>query len=96
MRELFGSAKPGLNDEVLKKSMEELRQENSRLFFELKSALDTNHEDLERQAAYLDQLSEFARAIMSLDDKAIESNLQITIAKRNRAPQYASIETDLE
>lgn len=78
------------------KSIETLREENSRLFFELKRALDTNHEDLERQASHLDQLSEFARAIMSLDDRVIESNLQITVAKRNRAPKYANIEAELD
>jgi|LauGreDrversion4_2_1035121.scaffolds.fasta_scaffold1027862_1 hypothetical protein len=33
---------------------------------------------------------------MSLDDQVIESNLSITIAKRNKAPKYASIEAELE
>ncbi len=50
-------------------------------------------EALKRQKEYLKQLQEFSKAILTIEDKAIEKNYLLTIQKRNKAPLFMNMES---
>lgn len=70
-----------LNLEIIR-----VKEENSRLYFELKASYDTSKDLLCRLRDSFRVASDFAKAIMTLEDRVIESNYSLTIAKRNKAP----------
>ena len=45
IRELFGSQVPGQHEELVRQ-IDNLKEENSRLFFDLKNALEHQHQEL--------------------------------------------------
>ncbi|CDW72136.1 UNKNOWN [Stylonychia lemnae] len=90
IRELFG-VQPGENADMGEK-ITEMKDENSKLYFELRNGYDHEADALKKQKDYLKQLQDFAKAILSIEDKVIEKNLNFTLQKRNKAPLYANVE----
>lgn len=87
--------KPG-QFEGLNQSLAEMKTENSQLHLELQRLCDLQQETLLQQKDYLKCLSDFSKGILLLDDRHIQTNYNLTAAKRNRAPMFADIASKVE
>lgn len=69
-----------------------MKEESNQLYFELRNEYDNEASVLKGQKEYLKQLQEFAKAILTIEDKSIEKNFVFTVQKRNKAPLYSNVE----
>ena len=57
--------------------MNHLKEENDRLYFELRHDYDERERNLQKQKEYLTQLQDFAQVISGIDDEKIGLNYNL-------------------
>ena len=58
--------------------MNELKEDNNKLYFDIRNRYDHELDGLKKQRDHLKQLQDFAKAILTIDDKLIERNYVLT------------------
>ena len=74
----------------------EVKDENNKLYQQLKNRYEMEIPLLKKQKEHLKQLQDFSKAILTIDDTLIEKNLPFTMQKRNKAPQFISMELQMQ
>ena len=98
MKELFG-AKTTTNENAdtdIGDQMNRLKEENNKMYFDLRNGYDKFVDSLKKQRDQMKQLSDFSEALLGIDDSNIGLNLHLMQQKRNKAPLYRNVAPQIQ